>query len=86
MTIAAFKKKDPPNEPPIPYGTVVFLNSDFDGDKPMTTSEFKNGQVLCRWFDDVGQCQGDWFYPGELHLGDTELEIEFKPEFETDEQ
>ena len=86
MTVSAFKKKDPPSEPPVPKGTVVFLNSDADDKVPMTTSEFKNGQVLCRWHDDVGNLQGDWFYPEELHLEGTEEEIEFEADFTVEEK
>ena len=81
MTVSTFKKKDPPNEPPVPIGTVVFLNSDTDGEVPMTAGEFKNGQILCRWHDDVGNLQGDWFSPGELNLGEEIVdEIVFTPE------
>ena len=80
VTVSAFKKKET-NEPLVPYGTVVLLNSDIDGSRPMTTGETKGGQVLCRWFDDVGNCQGDWFYPEELHLQDAE-EVAFEVDFE----
>jgi hypothetical protein len=80
MSVSAFKKKDVPPESPIPKGTVVYLNSDIEDNVPMTTSEFKNGQVLCRWHDDPGCLQGDWFYPEELHLGDDVGEIVFTPE------
>ena len=85
MTLAAFKKKDPPDTPPVPKGTVVFLNSDSDDQVPMTTSEFKNGQVLCRWHDDVGNLQGDQgFIREELHLEGTEEEVEFEADFKID--
>ena len=88
MTVAAFKKKDTQKEPAVARGLIVFLNSDEEGHIPMTTGDFKNGQVLCRWHDDVGNLQGDWFYPEELHLADTEevdeLEIGFKADFDAE--
>lgn len=86
MTTVAFKKKETQKEPTVPRGIVVFLNSDEDGKIPMTTGDFKNGQLLCRWHDEVGNLQGDWFYPEELHLADAEesdeVDIVFTPEAE----
>lgn len=79
MTVSAFKKNTPP-EPPVPRGTVVFLNSDTEGAIPMTAGEFKNGEILCRWHDQVGNLQGDWFAPQELNLGEEADEIIFTPE------
>lgn len=80
MTVSTFKKREP-TEPLIPRGIVVLLNSDADGKFPMTTGESKNGEVLCRWHDDVGNLQGDWFAPSELSLPAPEDEIEFEAEF-----
>lgn len=85
MTVSAFKKREP-TEPLIPRGIVVLLNSDADGNFPMTTAETKNGEVLCRWHDEVGNLQGDWFSPAELSLLAPEDEIEFQAEFTVDEQ
>ena len=82
MTVAAFKKRDP-TEPIISKGTVVFLASDTEEKFPMTIGESKNGQVLCRWHDEVGNLQGDWFYPEELYLPkEDEIAIEFSAEFD----
>ena len=86
MTVSAFKKKEPPPDPVIPYGTVVFLNSDANDEIPMTTSKIENGQVLCRWHDGGGNLQGDWFYPRELHVREVETEVDFKPDFDLDDK
>lgn len=83
MTISAFKKKDP--EDTIEQGLIVCLNSDYEGEFPMTTTgEVKAGQVYCRWYDTSGCLQGDWFYPKELYLQGAEAgEVaDFQPDFD----
>ena len=82
MSVSAFKKREP-TELLIPIGQVVLLNSDTEGDFPMTTGETKGGQVLCRWHDTSGILQGDWFHPAELCLP-IDDETEFQADFETD--
>jgi uncharacterized protein YodC (DUF2158 family) len=75
MSVAEFKKKEAPSEPIVPVGTVVVLNSDYNDAVPMTIMESKAGKLYCRWWDDAGNLQGDWFFPAELHMGDVENEI-----------
>lgn len=85
MTVSTFKKREP-TELLVPKGQVVLLNSDADGKFPMTTSETKNGQVLCRWHDDVGNLQGDWFFIEELCVPADDEVVGFEAEFALDAQ
>ena len=69
-----------PSRAPLARGTVVVMNSD-DAGWAMTVRDHKNGQVYCRWHDDAGLMQGDWFYPEELTLCTSESEVVFTDEF-----
>lgn len=85
MTVSAFKKREP-TEPLIPRGIVVLLNSDAEGKFPMTTGETKNGEVLCRWHDEVGNLQGDWFHPAELSTPEEDEVVSFNADFTVEEK
>jgi hypothetical protein len=79
MSVAEFKKKVSPSL--IPTGTIVFLRSDDGETVPMTIMESKAEKVYCRWFNDLGDLQGDWFAPPELFMADAK---EAEPELEVD--
>ena len=80
MTVTEFKKPVAAGRPPLSRGTVVVLNSD-DAGRMMTVGDAKGGQSYCRWHDDVGVLQGDWFWPEELTVCGPESEVVFTEDF-----
>ena len=85
MTVTPFNKK-PSKDQFVQQGLVVFLNSDEEETFPMTTTgEVRNGEIFCRWHDNVGCLQGEWFHPAELYLQGTEEVVDFEPEFDAKE-
>ena len=85
--IKAFGKPKPKSDAwPASLGSVVIINSDFEGQWPKTVGDYKDGKLYCRWDDANGQPQADWFSPDEVKIlleEEEENAIEFKAEFET---